>query len=50
MWIGCGDEEPAREEHEAGEHVLEDLEFGPQEEAGVFSFPRICSLSLSMIF
>ncbi|RWV88078.1 hypothetical protein BHE74_00016953 [Ensete ventricosum] len=33
FWSSCGHEEPAGEEHEAGEHVLEDLEFGAQEEA-----------------
>lgn len=33
MGSGGGDEEPAGEEHEIGEHVLEDLEFGQEEEA-----------------
>ncbi|KAL5987627.1 hypothetical protein ACLOJK_035377 [Asimina triloba] len=32
-WEGGGDEEPAGEEHAAGEHVLEDLESGTEEEA-----------------
>ena len=50
LWTGCGHEEPAGEEHEAGEHVLEDLEFGPQEEAGIFSLSFICPLSLSLKF
>ncbi|CAH2057253.1 unnamed protein product [Thlaspi arvense] len=35
--VRCGDAEPAGKEHEAGEHVLADLEFGSPEEA-VWSF------------
>lgn len=33
--VGCGDEESAGEEHKIGEHVLEDLELGTEEEAGL---------------
>lgn len=32
--VGASDEESAGEEHEAGEHVLADLEFGTPEKAG----------------
>jgi hypothetical protein len=35
---GRGDEESAGEEYEIREHVLADLEFGSQEEAGPLSF------------
>ena len=31
---GCCNKESAREEHEVGESVLEDLEFGSSEEKG----------------
>lgn len=32
--IGSGDEESSREEYEAGEYVLEDLELGSAKETG----------------
>lgn len=39
MFSGCRyGEEPGGEEHEVGEHVLADLEFGSQEEAGLFIY------------